>query len=60
MEVQRDLASFIKKRSTLVKASFWRLSGDETNSLCRFLGITEEELKVILRLSKIYTGDQAT
>jgi hypothetical protein len=36
----------------------WRLTGDEPNSLCWFLGIAEEELKVVLRLSKIYTGDQ--
>jgi hypothetical protein len=58
MEVQRDLAAFIKSSSTTLKGSFWRLTGDEPNSLCRFLGITEEELRVILRLSKIYTGEQ--
>jgi hypothetical protein len=37
---------------------FWQLSGDAPNSLCRFLGMTEDELKIVLRLCKIYIGEQ--
>jgi hypothetical protein len=59
MEAQQELAKSIKAMaSTTPKAYFWRLSGDEPNSLCRFLGMGEEELKVVLRLCKIYTGEK--
>jgi hypothetical protein len=57
LDAQKDLSSTIMTAAEKVKAYFWRLSGDEGNSLCRFLGMEEEELKVVLRLCKIYNGD---
>ena len=54
LEAQKQLVDSIKSALTTVNSYFWRLSGDEPNSLCRFLCMEEEELKVILRLCKIY------
>jgi hypothetical protein len=58
MEAQQELAEFIKATASTVKAYFWSLQGDGPNSLSRFLGIDEEDLKVVLRLCKIYVGDK--
>jgi hypothetical protein len=58
LEAQRDLAESIVSAGSKLEAYFWRLSGDEPNSLCRFLCMEEEELKVVLRLCKIYTGEK--
>ena len=55
-EAQQELAEFIKNTASKVKAYYWRLSGDAPNSLCKFLGLSEGELKVILRLCKIYNS----
>jgi hypothetical protein len=54
---QEQLALQMKTVSSKVSHYFWRLSGDEPNSLCRLLGMEEEELKVVLRLCKVYIGD---
>jgi len=56
MEAQQTLATSIKSVASNVNSYFWRLSGDEPNSLCKLLSIQEEELKVILRLCEIYRG----
>jgi hypothetical protein len=40
-----------------VDAYLWRLSGDAPNSLCKFLGLEEEELKIILRFLRVYNAD---
>ena len=53
---QQQLAESVKSISAKVNFYFWRLSGDEPNSLCKLLGMEEEQLKVVLRLCKIYTG----
>jgi hypothetical protein len=58
MEAQKELAEFIKATASTVKAYFWMLQGDGPNSLSRFLGIDEEDLKVVLWLCKIYVGDK--
>jgi hypothetical protein len=58
MAAQQHVASFIKSTSAAVKPYFWRLSGDAPNSLCRFLGVDEEELKSVLRLCKVYKGEK--
>jgi hypothetical protein len=59
LEAQEKLAdTIVSASSQLVGGYFWRLSGDEPNSLCRFLGMEEDELKVILRLCKIYIGEK--
>lgn len=58
LEAQQELAESIKSASSKVETYFWRLSGDAPNSLCKFLGMGEEELKVILRLCRIYTGEK--
>jgi hypothetical protein len=58
LQVQQELAECLKITASTVKAYFGRLSGDEPNSLCKFLGIEEEELKALLRLCKIYTGER--
>ena len=52
----RELAETIKSASDGVNAYYWQISGDEPNSLCRFLGMSEEELKTIFRVCKIYDG----
>jgi hypothetical protein len=54
---QEQLALQMKTVSSKVNYYFWRLSGDEPNSLCRLLGMEEEELKVVLRVYKVYIGD---
>ena len=56
LEAQKDLATSITSAARNMNSYFWRLSGDEPNSLCKFLCMPEEDLKVILRLCKIYTG----
>ena len=56
MEAQKDLATSIKSIGSKVNSYFWRLSGDEPNSLCKLLSMQEEELKVILHLCQIYFG----
>jgi hypothetical protein len=55
-QAQQELAETIKAAAAKVKRYFWRLTGDESNSLCRFLGIEESELKTLLRLCRVYTG----
>jgi hypothetical protein len=54
LDAQKELAEAISSAGGRVNVYFWRLSGDAPNSLCRFLGMEEEELKVVLRLCKIY------
>jgi hypothetical protein len=54
---QEEFARSLLAASSKVNFYFWRLSGDEPNSLCRFLGMEEEELKVVLRVCKIYIGE---
>jgi hypothetical protein len=56
LNAQRELAESIKVVSGKVKSYFWKLSGDDPNSLCKFLCIGEEDLKTVLRLCKIYIG----
>jgi hypothetical protein len=58
LDAQKKLAETIAAAGSKVNPYFWRLSGDAPNSLCRFLGIEEEELKLVLRLCKIYTGEK--
>jgi hypothetical protein len=56
-EAQHEFVEFIKSAASKVNAYYWRLSRDAPNSLCKFLGLEEEELKVILRLLRVYNGD---
>jgi hypothetical protein len=58
LEVQQQLASYIKSTAIALKPYFWRLSGDAANSLCRFFGVDEEELKGVLCLCKAYIGEK--
>jgi len=55
---QQKLAEAIAVAGERVTPYFWRLSGDEPNSLCRILGMEEEELMAILRTCKIYFGEK--
>jgi hypothetical protein len=57
LDAQKQLAEIVKSASAKVNAYYWRLSGDHPNSLCKFLGLEEEELKVILRLCHIYKAN---
>ena len=57
-EAQENLAASILSAARKVNSYFWRLSGEEPNSLCKFLGMEEKELKVILRLCTINSGDK--
>lgn len=56
-EAQQELANAIVRAAETTKPYFWKLSGDDPNSICRFLDISEEELKRLLRLCRIYYGD---
>jgi hypothetical protein len=56
-EAQQEFAGIIKSTAVKVNAYLWRLSGDAPNSLCKFLGLEEEELKTILRLCRVYNAD---
>jgi hypothetical protein len=58
LEAQDELAESIKSSATKVKTYFWRLAGNDANSLCRFLGMEEDKLMVVLRLCKVYTGEK--
>jgi hypothetical protein len=58
LEAQDELAESIKVAGSKVKAYFWRLSGNDANSLCRFLGMEEEKLMIVLRLCKVYFGEK--
>jgi hypothetical protein len=58
LEAQQEFADTLKNASSKVNAYFWQLSGDEPNILCRFLGVSEEELKQSLRMCKIYNGEK--
>ena len=51
------LAEIIEPLASTTAAYFWRLSGDEPNSLCCFLCIEEEEMKSLLRFCGIYFGE---
>ena len=51
-----ELATTINSVASNLNCYFWRLSGDAPNSVCKFLGVEEAQLKVVLRLCKIYTG----
>jgi hypothetical protein len=57
-EAQKEFAERVKNNGSRVKGYFWRLSGDEGNSLCRFMGIDEMEMKLLLRLCKVYVGEK--
>jgi hypothetical protein len=56
-QAHQQFAEFIKCASNKVNAYYWRLSGEGPNSLCKFLGEEEEELKTILQLCKVYNVD---
>ena len=56
-KAQQEFVSLIKSAASKVNPYLWRLSGDEPNSLCKFLGLKENELKAILRLLRIYNGN---
>jgi hypothetical protein len=60
LQAQSEFAETVKNASAKVTAYFWKLSGDDANSLCRFLNMSEEELKDVLRLCKIYNGEKDT
>jgi hypothetical protein len=52
---QQEFAETLKNiHKKTPKAYFWRLTGDEPNSLSKLLGTTEEEMKILLRLCKVY------
>ena len=51
-----ELATTINSVASNLNCYFWRLSGDAPNSVCKFLGVEEAQLKVVIRLCKIYTG----
>jgi hypothetical protein len=54
LQAQSEFAETVKNTSAKGTAYFWKLSGDDANSLCRFLNMSEEALKDVLRLCKIY------
>jgi len=57
MNYVKVFADAMKEAGTNINAYFWRLSGDEPNSLGTFLGLDENQLKIVLRVCKVYTGD---
>lgn len=57
-EAQQEFVSFHQSVGNNVNAYLlWRLSGDAPNSLCKVLGLKEEELKIILRFLRVYKAD---
>jgi hypothetical protein len=58
LQALKELAESIKASASKVNHYFWRLSGEEPNSFCKFLGMDEGELKAVLRLCKIYNGEK--
>jgi hypothetical protein len=55
LEALQELVTSIKTAASKSSPYFWKLTGDEENSLGKFLGMSDNELRVILRLCKIYT-----
>jgi hypothetical protein len=53
---QKNLVAAIKTVAANVAAYYWKLSGDEPNSLCKLLSLEEEDLKIVLRNCEIYYG----
>ena len=57
LEAQQEFVAFIKSAAEKVKPYLWRLSGDAPNSFCKVLWLEEGELKMILRLLRVYNAD---
>ena len=53
-EAQQQFADFVKSLSDTVNAYYWWLSGEAPNSLCKFLGVQENDIKILLRFFKVY------
>lgn len=58
VQAQKLLAESIVGAGRRMNLSFWRLSGDAANSLCKFLSMDEQDLKMILRMCEIYIGEK--
>ena len=48
VEVQEMFAEVITKLGTTTATYWWKLLGDEPNSLCRFLDVTSNEMTLLL------------
>lgn len=55
-EAQNEFAEFLKECAARVDSYFWKLSGKDANSLCRFLCMEEQDLMAILRLCRVFYG----
>jgi hypothetical protein len=56
LQAQNCLAAIINDFGASTQQYFWRLSGEKPNSLCKFLGRNEEDVKAVLRMCFIYRG----
>ena len=58
VDAQRNFAEIIKTIAKQVDKYYWRLTGDEPNSLCKLLDIPWEELQLVMRSCKIFNGEE--
>lgn len=56
VEVQEMFAEVIKKLGTTTSTHWWKLLGDEPNSLCHFLDVTSNEMTLLLRKCRVLYG----
>jgi hypothetical protein len=57
-QAQQDLADLIVAVDRKVLVYFWHLTGNHPNSLCRLLGISWEELQLLLCSCCVFYGDK--
>lgn len=57
-EALKGVAELLKQVSSqTAEAYYWLITGDEPNSLCRLLGITEEEMNTVFVACRIFAPD---
>jgi hypothetical protein len=60
VSARRELSMVIRSLAVGMNRCFWKLSGDDPNSLCRFLCIEEDQLRQVLRLCGVFTDTAKT
>ena len=57
VDAQETLASLVKKLSSTTVCYWWKLLGDDHNSLCHLLDVSAQEMRLTLRKCRILYGD---
>jgi len=57
VDAQETLASLVQKLSSTTVCYWWKLLGEDHNSLCHLLDVSAQEMRLILRKCQILYGD---